>query len=100
MKPQDDVKPDVGQSDSTAGLERGLPDYVTTGFSRAEWHNQAWTLYHAKTFEDTMLAKASMHTMRTVFDATFDALMAKRSNNEIEGSPLVGDPSRMEGSAP
>lgn len=72
-----------GQSRLTVGLERGLPEYVTTGFSRAEWHDQAWALYHAKTFDDTMLAKASIHTIKTVFDATFDALMEKRSNDQL-----------------
>lgn len=44
------------------------------GISRAEWHDKAWALYHAKTFDDTALAKASIHTIRTVFDATYDAL--------------------------
>ena len=62
-------------------LERGLPEYVTTGFSRAEWHDKAWALYHAKKLDDPLLGKASIHTLRTVFDATFDALMeVKRSN--------------------
>jgi len=43
------------------------------GVSRNEWHDKAWGLYHAKTFDDTMLAKVNIHTIRTVFNATFDA---------------------------
>lgn len=82
-----------GQSRSTVGLGRGLPEYVTTGFSRAEWHDQAWALYQSKTFHDTMLAKASIHTIRAVFDATFDALMAKRSNATLTNTEGV----RVEG---
>lgn len=45
------------------------------GLSRAEWHDKAWALYNAKTFDDTMLSKVSVHTVRAVFDATYDALM-------------------------
>jgi len=56
--------------------ERGLPAHVTTGFSRAEWHDKAWSLFHSKTLSDTQLAKVNMHTIRAVFDATFDALNA------------------------
>jgi len=48
------------------------------GISRAEWHDKAWALYHAKTFDDTALAKSSIHTIRTVFDATYDALVKER----------------------
>lgn len=44
------------------------------GISRAEWHDKAWALYHAKTFDDQALAKVSIHTLRAVFDATYDAL--------------------------
>jgi hypothetical protein len=43
--------------------------------SRAEWHDKAWALYHSKTFEDTQLAKVNIHTIRAVFDATYDALL-------------------------
>lgn len=44
------------------------------GAGRAEWHDKAWALFHAKTFKDTMLHKVNIHTMRAVFDATYDAL--------------------------
>ena len=44
------------------------------GISRAEWHDKAWALYHARTFDDVALGKLSVHTIRAVFDATYDAL--------------------------
>jgi hypothetical protein len=55
--------------------KRGLPNHAAShGFSRQEWHDKAWALYHSQTFDDTMLAKVNVHTIRKVFDATFDAL--------------------------
>ena len=60
------------QSHSTDGLGGFYPP--TCGISRAEWHDKAWALFHAKTFSDTMLHKVNIHTMRAVFDATYDAL--------------------------
>jgi hypothetical protein len=56
-----------------------LEDYIPKadidcGISRAEWHDKAWALYHAKTFDDTALAKVNVHTIRAVFNATYDAL--------------------------
>lgn len=48
--------------------------HLGTGLSRAEWHDKAWALYQAKTFDDTALARLSVHTLRAVFDATYDAL--------------------------
>lgn len=56
----------------SAGLGMTCP---FCGLSRAEWHDKAWALYNAKTFDDTMLSKVSVHTIRAVFDATYDALM-------------------------
>lgn len=50
---------------------------IPKGISRAEWHDKAWALFHAKTFEDTMLHKVNIHTMRAVFDATYDAIQSK-----------------------
>ena len=50
------------------------------GLSRDEWHNKAWALYHAKTFDDLALSKLSIHTLRTVFDATYDALKTPNVN--------------------
>ena len=44
------------------------------GLSRAEYHDKAWALYHDKTFADTQLHKVNVHTIKTVFDACFDAL--------------------------
>lgn len=55
----------------------GLPmkdDVLESGVSRTQWHDKAWALYHDKTFDDTMLAKVNIHTIRAVFDATFDSL--------------------------
>lgn len=46
--------------------------------SRSEWHDKAWALFHAKTFDDTMLLKVNIHTIRAVFDATYDALHGTR----------------------
>lgn len=69
--------------------KRGLPEYVTTGFSRAEWHDKAWALYHAKTFDDTMLKKVNIHTLRTLFDATYDALMGVKDHAvKITAKPI------------
>lgn len=44
------------------------------GISRHEFHDKAWALYHAKTFDDGMLQKLSIHTIRNVFDAIYDTL--------------------------
>lgn len=55
---------------------------ILPGISRDEWHDKAWSLYHAKTFDDTQLAKVNIHTMRAVFNATYDALAS--SNKEKE----------------
>ena len=44
------------------------------GISRAEWHDKAWELYHTRAFNDPLLVKVSIHTLRAVFDATYDAL--------------------------
>ena len=44
------------------------------GISRAAWHNKAWSLYHARTFDDVLLGRQSIHTIRAIFDATYDAL--------------------------
>jgi hypothetical protein len=60
------------QSHSTVGLGDFHPP--ACGVSRAEWHDKAWALYHARTFNDQALHKVSIHTMRAVFDATYDAL--------------------------
>lgn len=49
-------------------------DVLESGVSRTQWHDKAWALYHDKTFDDTMLAKVNIHTIRAVFDATYDAL--------------------------
>lgn len=53
------------------GLDVARPFF---GISRAEWHDKAWALYNSKTFDDTMLAKINVHSIRAVFDATYDAL--------------------------
>ncbi|MBK7357467.1 hypothetical protein [Propionivibrio sp.] len=69
--------------DGTTATGRGPLPYTSPkeqeallhcGISRAEWHDKAWALYHAKTFDDQALAKVSIHTIRAVFDATYDAL--------------------------
>jgi len=60
--------PDVSPKEQEALLHCGI--------SRAEWHDKAWALYHAKTFDDVTLGKLSIHTIRAVFDATYDALKA------------------------
>lgn len=52
---------------------------IPPAVSRAEWHDKAWALFHAKTFEDTMLHKVNVHTMRAVFDATYDAIAKARA---------------------
>ena len=57
------------------------------GISRSEWHDKAWALYHAKTFDDVALGKLSIHTIRTVFDATYDAL--KVPNVKLRGAALL-----------
>lgn len=57
-------------ADDCGGPARLIP----LGISRAEWHDKAWSLFHAKTFEDTALHKVNIHTIRAVFDATYDAL--------------------------
>lgn len=51
-----------------------LPLDAKCGISRAEWHDKAWELYHNKTFEDLQLSKVNIHTLRTIFNATYDAL--------------------------
>lgn len=53
---------------------REAVDVLACGVSRREWHDKAWGLFHGKTFVDTQLSKVNMHTIRTVFDATYDAL--------------------------
>lgn len=42
--------------------------------SRAEWHDKAWELYEAKMLGDAEFEKLSIHTIRVVLDATYDAL--------------------------
>ena len=54
--------------------------------SRAEWHDKAWALYHAKAFDDVALGKLSINTIRAVFDATYDALTVA-SNNPLTLRP-------------
>ena len=49
---------------------------IPAGLSRAEWHDKAWALYHAKTFDDLQLSKLNIHTIRAIFDATYDALLS------------------------
>ena len=60
--------------------KRGLPWYVTSGLSRAEWHDKAWALYSARKLKDPLLDKVSIHTLRRVFDATYDALMEEKQS--------------------
>ena len=80
--------------DGTTATGRGPLPYTSPkeqeallhcGISRAEWHDKAWALYHAKTFDDQALAKVSIHTIRAVFDATYDAL--KTPNAKLNGGP-------------
>jgi hypothetical protein len=47
---------------------------VCTSLSRAEFHDHAWAMYHAKTLDDPMLQKMCIHSMRALFDAIYDAL--------------------------
>ena len=70
--------PDASPNEQEAALHCGI--------SRAEWHDKAWALYHAKTFDDTALAKASIHTIRTVFDATYDALKVPNAEITVRAS--------------
>lgn len=58
-----------------ADTQQAENERLRCGVSRAEWHDKAWALFHAKTFDDTSLAKVNIHTIRAVFDATYDALM-------------------------
>lgn len=69
---------------ASAEPKHGLPGFVTPGFSRREWHDKAWALFNTKTFDDTQLSKVNMHTMRAVFDATFDALNEATPNASVE----------------
>jgi Phage protein (N4 Gp49/phage Sf6 gene 66) family len=83
-------------TDETQGLKNALGQNVPLsdgldgfcppirGVSRDEWHDKAWALFHAKTFDDTMLHKVNMHTIRAVFNATYDALFVP-SNAELTG---------------
>lgn len=65
-----DIRALLDQSPSVSGEAVALQ----CGVSRAEWHDKAWALFHTKTFEDSMLHKVNMLTIRAVFDATYDAL--------------------------
>ena len=69
---------EIKQTQKSGGspLNDGLGGFYPPicGVSRDEWHDKAWSLYHARTFDDTMLHKVNMHTIRAVFNATYDAL--------------------------
>jgi cell division septum initiation protein DivIVA len=49
-------------------------DSLACGVSREAWHNKAWTLLQSKAIEDSEIMKVNIHTIRTVFNATYDAL--------------------------
>jgi hypothetical protein len=51
---------------------------IDAGLSRDALHDKAWALYHAKTFDDTQLAKVNIHTIRTVFNVVYDAMKAAK----------------------
>ena len=65
---------------------------LPSAISRAEWHDKAWALYHSKTFEDTQLAKVNIHTIRAVFDATYDALLPSNAKVSGAGTASAGLP--------
>lgn len=54
--------------------EMSPEEQLKCGISRAMWHDKAWEIYHINRFNDPTLQKVSIHTMRAVFDATYDAL--------------------------
>ncbi len=59
--------------------------------SRNALHDKAWALYHAKTFDDTQLAKVNIHTIRAVFNAVYDALSAQINSESVLSQP-EGEP--------
>ncbi len=55
---------------------------IRAGCSRAEWNDKAWALFNDKTISDAALHKANIHTIRAVFDATYDALFSAAKQTE------------------
>jgi hypothetical protein len=49
-------------------------DSLACGISREAWHNKAWTLLQSRAIEDSEIMKVNIHTIRTIFNATYDAL--------------------------
>lgn len=78
-----------------------LPWYAKCGISRAEWNDKAWELYHNKTFEDLQLSKVNLHTIRTIFNATYDALMpATQEPENITNENMLDLLKRLQRPAP
>jgi hypothetical protein len=49
-------------------------DSLSCGVSREAWHDTAWSLLQSKAIEDSEIMKVNIHTVRAVFNATYDAL--------------------------
>jgi hypothetical protein len=49
-------------------------DSLSCGVSREAWHDTAWSLLQSRAIEDGEIMKVNIHTIRTVFNATYDAL--------------------------
>jgi hypothetical protein len=49
-------------------------DSLSCGVSRDEWHDKAWSLLYSCVLKDSEIMKVNIHTIRTVFNATYDAL--------------------------
>jgi hypothetical protein len=73
----EDVEPIIHRNKELEAENKRLREHVDSlscGASREAWHKEAWTLLQSRAIEDREIMKVNIHTIRTVFDATYDAL--------------------------
>jgi hypothetical protein len=56
--------------------EPALPALVTltNGMDRREFHDKAWSMWHAKALNSALLPKLSIHAIRTLWDVLYDSM--------------------------
>jgi hypothetical protein len=72
-----DVEPIIQRNqelESELARLREHVDSLSCGVSREEWNKKAWTLLQSRAIEDSEIMNVNIHTIRTVFNATYDAL--------------------------
>jgi hypothetical protein len=74
---EDDVDPTIQHNKELEAEIKRLREHVDSlscGVSREAWHDTAWSLLQSKAIEDSEIMKVNIHTVRAIFNATYDAL--------------------------